>query len=63
MGLTNMFSGYLDLPDSQKHVFYWLVEADVEDASSAPVVLWTNGGPGCSGLTGFMVRKLSLLHG
>jgi cathepsin A (carboxypeptidase C) len=47
------FAGYLDLPSSQKHLFYWLVEAE-NDPENAPVVLWTNGGPGCSGFIGFL---------
>lgn len=51
MGFPNMYSGYLDLPGTEKHVFYWYVESNVNPAE-APVALWTNGGPGCSGLTG-----------
>eukprot|EP00603_Paraphysomonas_imperforata_P001889 CAMPEP_0114440946 /NCGR_PEP_ID=MMETSP0103-20121206/16083_1 /TAXON_ID=37642 ORGANISM="Paraphysomonas imperforata, Strain PA2" /NCGR_SAMPLE_ID=MMETSP0103 /ASSEMBLY_ACC=CAM_ASM_000201 /LENGTH=478 /DNA_ID=CAMNT_0001611969 /DNA_START=89 /DNA_END=1525 /DNA_ORIENTATION=+ len=37
----------------QRSVFYWFVESS-EDPASDPVVFWTNGGPGCSGLLGFM---------
>lgn len=32
---------------------YWLVESEV-DPDTAPVVLWMNGGPGCSSLDGFI---------
>jgi hypothetical protein len=39
-----------------KQVFYWYVEAE-ESPETAPVALWTNGGPGCSGLTGFMTEQ------
>lgn len=53
---TNMYSGYLDLPNSEKHVFYWYVEA-TESPETAPVTFWTNGGPGCSGLIGFMTEQ------
>ena len=56
MDLPNMYSGYLDLPNTEKHVFYWYVEAE-ESPDTAPVALWTNGGPGCSGLTGFMTEQ------
>jgi len=48
------FSGYLDIGVSkQKHLHYWLVESEV-DPASAPVVVWMNGGPGCSSLDGFI---------
>lgn len=46
------FSGYLPIT-SNKNIFYWYVEA-IQDADKAPLVFWTNGGPGCSGLFGFM---------
>lgn len=56
MDFPNMYSGYLDLPNTEKHVFFWYVEAE-KDPETAPVALWTNGGPGCSGLTGFMTEQ------
>ena len=46
------FSGYLPISDS-KNIFYWYVEA-VHNPDTAPLVFWTNGGPGCSGLYGFL---------
>jgi carboxypeptidase C (cathepsin A) len=45
------YSGYLSI-SSTKHLHYWFVEAESNPAS-APVVLWLNGGPGCSSLDGF----------
>uniref|UniRef100_A0A6C0B7V0 Carboxypeptidase n=1 Tax=viral metagenome TaxID=1070528 RepID=A0A6C0B7V0_9ZZZZ len=51
---VSQFSGYITLAGTQKHIHYWLVEADVADA---PLVFWTNGGPGCSGLIGFMTEQ------
>ncbi|XP_022921616.1 serine carboxypeptidase-like 45 [Cucurbita moschata] len=44
------FSGYIHV-DDQKHreLFYYFVEAET-DPSSKPLVLWLNGGPGCSSL-------------
>jgi len=45
------YSGYLDI-SSSKHLHYWFVQAE-SNAASAPVVLWLNGGPGCSSLDGF----------
>ncbi|GAB5030423.1 serine carboxypeptidase ii-2 [Nannochloropsis oceanica] len=46
------FSGYLPITDT-KNIFYWYVEAE-ETPDEAPLVFWTNGGPGCSGLFGLM---------
>ncbi|KAK8703065.1 hypothetical protein V6N13_021395 [Hibiscus sabdariffa] len=44
------FSGYVPV-DYKKHkaLFYYFVEAET-DPSSKPLVLWLNGGPGCSSL-------------
>ena len=39
-----------------KEIFYWFVESQ-RDPSVDPLVLWTNGGPGCSGLTGFLSEQ------
>jgi carboxypeptidase C (cathepsin A) len=50
----NQFSGYLNF--GTKHIHYWFVEA-IESPESAPLVFWTNGGPGCSGLLGFLTEQ------
>ncbi|XP_040961476.1 serine carboxypeptidase-like 45 isoform X2 [Gossypium hirsutum] len=44
------FSGYVTV-DYKKHtaLFYYFVEAETDPASK-PLVLWLNGGPGCSSL-------------
>lgn len=49
---SNIFSGYLDI-GAGKHIHYILAESE-RTPSEDPVVFWTNGGPGCSGLLGFM---------
>jgi len=50
------FSGYLYVDDDeqkqQQAIHYWYVES-TRDPKKDPVILWTNGGPGCSGLLGF----------
>lgn len=47
---SRQFSGYLQANTSNLH--YWFVESET-DPATAPVVLWLNGGPGCSSLDGF----------
>lgn len=51
----NQFSGYLTV-DGTKQMHYWFVES-MEDPANAPVAFWTNGGPGCSGLLGFLTEQ------
>ncbi|CAI9535784.1 unnamed protein product [Staurois parvus] len=48
------FSGYLDVPGG-KHLHYWFVESQ-KNPSSSPLVLWMNGGPGCSSLDGLLTE-------
>ncbi len=49
----DQFAGYLTVNEKQQRkLFYWYVESQ-NDPATDPVVLWTNGGPGCSGLLGF----------
>jgi carboxypeptidase C (cathepsin A) len=49
---SRQYSGYLNISAS-KYLHYWFVESEKNPASD-PVVLWLNGGPGCSSLDGFI---------
>lgn len=53
---VNYYTGYLDVKLLQKHFFYWFFESR-NDPANDPVILWLNGGPGCSLTTG-LFREL-----
>lgn len=50
-----MFSGYINVGVG-KEMFYWFIESQGKP-SSDPLLLWTNGGPGCSGLSAFLSEQ------
>ncbi|GAA5886105.1 hypothetical protein JCM16303_000043, partial [Sporobolomyces ruberrimus] len=52
------WAGYLDVAESadgqpSRHFFSWIFESR-SDPKNDPVVLWVNGGPGCSSFTGLL---------
>ena len=49
---SHHFSGYLQASPT-KRLHYYLVQSEI-DWNEDPVVLWFNGGPGCSSLDGFL---------
>ncbi|OEL26126.1 Serine carboxypeptidase 24 [Dichanthelium oligosanthes] len=52
----DQYAGYVTVDEtSGKALFYYFVEA-AEEPSTKPLVLWLNGGPGCSSLGGAMLE-------
>jgi carboxypeptidase C (cathepsin A) len=49
---TTTYSGYLPVSDT-KSLHYVFVESE-SDPANDPVVIWFNGGPGCSSMLAFM---------
>jgi cathepsin A (carboxypeptidase C) len=47
-------SGYIDIPDN-KSLFFWFFESH-SNPSKDPVVIWLNGGPGCSSMFGLIAE-------
>lgn len=47
--------------DGKNKLFYWFAECDCGNAPDVPFLLWLNGGPGASSLTGFLLEKLGPL--
>ncbi|KAB7495458.1 Lysosomal protective protein [Armadillidium nasatum] len=50
----NQYSGYLDSTEGRK-LHYWFVESKADPVTD-PLLLWLNGGPGCSSLMGFITE-------
>ncbi|KAL2455853.1 Serine carboxypeptidase-like 29 [Abeliophyllum distichum] len=56
------YAGYVTVSkESGRALFYWFFEAD-EDPSSKPIVLWLNGGPGCSSIAYGLAEEIGPFH-
>ncbi|DAA77173.1 TPA_exp: Serine carboxypeptidase [Trichophyton benhamiae CBS 112371] len=57
LGVDNVtqYSGYLDNKKNGQHLFFWFFESR-RDPQYDPVILWLNGGPGCSSMTSLFME-------
>ncbi|XP_078433607.1 serine carboxypeptidase II-2-like [Wolffia australiana] len=56
------FSGYITVnEESGRALFYWFFEAS-DDPASKPLVLWLNGGPGCSSVAYGLAEEVGPFH-
>ncbi|CAI0427607.1 unnamed protein product [Linum tenue] len=56
------YSGYLTVNEKAgRALFYWFFEA-VEDPGSKPLILWLNGGPGCSSIAYGLAEEIGPFH-
>ncbi|KAG8700553.1 hypothetical protein FRC09_005890 [Ceratobasidium sp. 395] len=60
---VKMYSGYLDVDYGAKHLFFYFFESR-NQPDTDPVLMWINGGPGCSSSLGlFMELGPCSIHG
>lgn len=57
------YSGYITVnEDTGRNLFYWFIEAEHQDPTSKPLLLWFNGGPGCSSIAFGEAEEIGPFH-
>ncbi len=56
--ILTMYSGFVEVnATANGSLFYWLIESLQTNKTNIPVVIWLNGGPGASSLTGLFMEN------
>eukprot|EP00729_Bicosta_minor_P006265 gene6265-9545_t len=61
---TKMYSGYIPVGNTsgtKGMIHYWFITSQ-NNPETDPVVYWTNGGPGGSGINAGLLTEMGLLH-
>lgn len=48
-----LYSGYVDIDNTQKKLHY-MGALSKKNPKTDPIIIWFNGGPGCSSMLGFL---------
>lgn len=52
----NIYSNYIDIKDTTKKLHFLLAESQ-NDWKTDPLIIWFNGGPGCSSMLAFATEN------
>lgn len=55
-----MYTGYIEVTAAPDYLFYWFYPT-LDGNDDAPLVVWTNGGPGCSSMEGASTENSPLV--
>ncbi len=56
----DMYTGYIEVTSAPDYLFYWFYPT-LDGNEDAPLVVWTNGGPGCSSMEGATTENSPLV--
>ncbi|GAM20248.1 hypothetical protein SAMD00019534_034230, partial [Acytostelium subglobosum LB1] len=52
------YAGYLNVDqENNGNLFFWFIQANVSNPMDYPVLIWINGGPGCSSMDGLFIEN------